>query len=160
MKTLSREIDNLGGLSRLWCIPPSMIIEILPERSTGYHFLQVYSLGSAWAIHAIPESLEYIETEKQADAGTIYEASITGRLAKDCPELHQSLKSLRPKPWVVVYQDQNGSFKLVGSPNEPLWFSTELRTSASYAGLNHVRFSFSGSLTIPARFLRQLPEGM
>ena len=160
MKTLNRATDNLGGISRLWCIPPSMVMEILPDGLTGYHTMEVYSLGSAYAIHAIPESIEYIETQKQADAGSYYEAELTGRLAKDSPELFLALKDLRNKPWVVVFQDQNGQYKVIGSFREHLWFSTDLRTGSQYAGLNHVRFAFSGSLTLPGRFLRELPEGM
>jgi hypothetical protein len=160
MKTLSRETNNLGGLSRLWCIPPGMILQINPDGITGLYSVVVYSLGSAWSIQAIPESLEYTEVEKSADAGSYFETELTGRLAKDTPDLYLALKDLRRKPWVVVYLDQNGLYKLIGNRDQHLWFSTELRTGAQYSGLNHIRFAFRGSLTTPGIFLKELPEGM
>lgn len=160
MKTLSKETNNLGGLSRFWCIPPSMILQLIPDGIDGYYSMEVYSLGSVWSIEAIPESLEYTEVEKTADAGSYFESELTGRIAKDTSDLYLALKDLRTKPWVVVYQDQNGLYKVIGNRDQHLWFSTELRTGAQYSGLNHIRFAFRGSLTSPGKFLRELPEGM
>lgn len=160
MKTVNKPSDNLGGIARVWCIPPAMVTDIRPVDLTGESILEVYSLGTTYSLYCIPESLEYTETEKQADAGSYFEAELTGRMAKDSPELWLSLRDLRGKPWVVVYQDQNSQYKVIGSPREPLWFTTELKTGAQFAALNHVRFAFTGALTLPGRFLQELPQGM
>lgn len=142
--------DNLGGIAKLWAIPPTYIISIL---SIGNNMSQVQfsSTNNVYEIYFTFETSPFSESKQQTKAGIIYKPQITGIIPKNTPEIQQHIEYLERRKWMVIYEDQNGYFKLLGAKNALMTFDGNLNIPEEIKGLNKTMFTFKGE--VPSRGL-------
>lgn len=146
--------DNNGGLVKFYFTAAEHVVRI-PEPVAGKITTDIeMAPGTTWyAFYATRGSLQYREPGQADRAGTRYRMELKGYIAKDTPELSAALADLAPpRKFVLLYRDQNGFLKLVGSPEYYLTFERELDTGTDPSNRNGFAFSFKGDNIAPAAF--------
>jgi hypothetical protein len=117
MKTLSKPSDNLGGMLRLWAVPPSSVVSL----SEGT--LSLSSLDDITRIYMTPESTSAECVLKRSAAGLFYETIVSGFTPRIREEAGELFGEMAGHDFVVVLQDGNGQYLVAGTREEPLHFS-------------------------------------
>lgn len=66
----------------------------------------------------LPESLEYDGPSNTNSQGTIYNHRLTGFVADTSPETTLMLQAMNSRRYVVIFQDRNERFRVLGNSNE------------------------------------------
>jgi hypothetical protein len=143
MKTLSKPSDNLGGMLRLWAVPPSSVVYL----SGG--ILQLAGLDDITQIYMTPESMSADCLQKRSSAGLYYETAVKGFTPRIREEASRSLGEMAGHCFVVVLLDGNGQYQVAGTPQEPLRFSFSARTGQAVSDRNGYELTFERSCTTP-----------
>jgi hypothetical protein len=143
MKTLSKPSDNLGGMLRLWAVPPSSVVSLLGGT------LQMTGLDDITQIYMTPESMSADCLQKRSSAGLYYETVVKGFTPRIREETGQLLDEMAGHLYVVVLLDGNGQYQVAGTPQEPLRFSFTARTGQAVSDLNGYELTFERSCTTP-----------
>jgi hypothetical protein len=151
MKTLSKfSGENMGGIATLWAIPPADIHSITKQAGNIYTVL-FNTTDNIYAIYFTAETAKFREPKTEKSAGILYEPSFSAIIPKDTPTLQNEIDFIERHKWLIIYQDQNDYFKLIGTIREPLAFSADVDIPEDIKGLNKTMFVFSGK--IPKRSL-------
>ncbi len=146
MKHLNKPSDNLGGLLLIWAVPPTDIIVSL----NSVDFLSTQNI---FEIYCTLGSMSFTEKEVQEKYGTAYKNELNAFIPKDSLEVLKIINEMSGRKWVVVMMDQNGYFKVAGTPEIPLRVSFDLDTGADTADRNGHSISFYGTQTSKAKFI-------
>lgn len=144
MNTLSKPSENLGGISQLFAIPVADFSILSNPIYSGYRYLTLSTWDNAWQILAQYQSISHTENVKDSSAGIHFAHSVKAKLLNDRVEVAQMLASLKNKKWIIVYQAQNGEFKMVGTNKTPLRFSYQKSTGSKIADGNTIDIEFGG----------------
>jgi len=133
MKSINKSSENMGGVIRLWAIPPS-------DYSLVGTTLSFISDANLIAIYTQEDSVSFNETPIEGHA---FKTEITGTVPCDSSETLKLITEMeRRHKYNVIFQDGNGNFKLAGNRNVPLRFSAQQTTGAGSSSLNHYAISF------------------
>ena len=146
MKQLSKPIDNLGGLLKMWAVPKS-------DFSINGKTVSFSSQDDIYLIYCSPDSLSFNEPSKRTEAGTHYDCSVSGFIPGDTEEVTMALTNLEYKPYVIIFQDGNGFFKLCGTASYPVRLSASLRTGKQTSDRAGYEIQFSGKTIERAVFI-------
>jgi hypothetical protein len=142
MKTITKPslLDNLGGLLKVWAVPPSVVT------LTG-KTLAVSSSTDVIQLYCTEDSASFKCEIKQKNGNAYYDVSISGATFCKTAADEVILEELEQKRWVIVFEDGNGVFKLAGTPTERFRFFTQEETGKATSDRNQVSFEFSGETT-------------
>ena len=144
MKYINKFQENIGGIAKIWAVSPDDITSITLNKETNISTLALETTSNIYQIHCVDESIQYREQEKQSDSGNYFECELTGIVLKDTPEVNLALDALTERKWLVIYQDQNENYKLIGIVINPLRFKSKLATGKNISDRNHHEISFLG----------------
>lgn len=140
MKQLKRVGDNLGGVLRMWAIPPS-VISVLGKTVTISDNTNVYELVCSETSKKLDQQPE------KTSAGTAYNNVVAGFLSKQGDDLIQALNYMDNRKWVVLVIDGNELPLLVGTATTPLHFEGTLVTGSDTPDRAGLEFRFYGKTT-------------
>ena len=153
--------DNIGGLEKFQFIPVNDIISI--PRATNHVITEAITIdalsGAQWFDAYVTEgSLGYKETEKKNQHGNSYDRILVGLVPKDTETLADLFDEMEGFRYVIIYTDNNGKKKVVGSIESPLQFKADMDTKVDANGRNGHPITFFGSSSHKAYFYN-LPVG-
>lgn len=143
MKQLKKTGDNMGGVLRIWAIPPGVV-------SVSGKTVNISSDADVYELVCSEGTKGLSQKKEKTNAGTIYNIEVQGFLPKIEKELMDELPYLNNHKWVVLIIDGNGLPLLVGSSTYPLHFESEMDTGADTPQRAGVRFRFYRQTTEPA----------
>jgi hypothetical protein len=147
MKHLNKPTDNLGGLLKIWAVPPTDI-------NISSNSISFSSTQNIIEIYCTPGSLSFTEKESQEKYGTAYKNELNAFIPKDRQETLAIINQMSGRKWVVILLDQNEQFKVAGTPEIPLRVSFDLDTGADTADRNGHSISFYGTQSSKAKFIQ------
>jgi len=110
---LLKRSDNLGGVLRLWAVPPEDVVSL----SAGV--LSLSKTDNVIALYVTPESAESNCLLKKADGGFYYETTVSGFSPRIRQEADLLLGSMTGHDYVVVFLDGNLQYQAAGSKEQP-----------------------------------------
>ncbi len=153
MNSINKQTKNLGGISKFFLVPVDQYVSLSDPDANQIRTLTITSMDTAWEISAIYQSIQYSEKLQLSKSGYYYDKSFTARIAKDSAQTYADLRSLVNRTWILIYQDQNGQWKLVSNPAYPLRFEFSTTTGSNVADLNHFEIKLKGKGADPSAFI-------
>ena len=150
MKTISFNPDNIGGVALIFAIPVSAFIRVKKDYVSGLSYVSVSSKDDIIQIPVINDSsFSFIESQSLESGGDMYAVKISGVIPRI--DISDDIRrELERGEWMVMHADANGSFRISGSEDVPLIFSSSRSTGGSPSSLNGNSFSFSGNEPDPS----------
>jgi hypothetical protein len=146
MKTISKPVDNMGGLTKLWAIPYNVY-------SLSGKTISIADSSNVYEIYCTPESMDFSEQKERSDAGNHYKTEVSGFIPGDSEATLAAIEYIEPRRWVIVFKDGNGRYKAAGSQFEPLRTNPDLSLGKDTVGRAGYSFSFSEKTTSRAQFV-------
>ena len=146
MKHLNKPSDNLGGLLKIWAVPPNDI-------TVSFNTANFRSTANIIEMYCSPGSISFTEKATQEKYGLGYKNEINAFIPKDSEEVQSIINDMIGRRWVVILLDQNEKFKVAGTPGIPLRVSFDLDTGADTPDRNGHSISFYGTQTSKAKFI-------
>jgi len=112
MKSMSKPSDNLGGLNKIWAVPPS---DIIVSRFSA----EIISSENIIELYCTPETMQFTEDNETVHGSVSYDTEITAVIPKDCQENASLIDHLSGKKWIVIFQNENEQFKVSGTNDIP-----------------------------------------
>jgi hypothetical protein len=147
MKQLNKPSDNLGGLLKIWAVPPT---DITIENNSVLFATQ----DNIVQMYCSPGSMSFTEKETSGKPGTSYKTELNAFIPKDSEEARIIITSMTGRKWVVIYLDQNEKFKCAGTAGIPLRVAFDLNTGSDTAERNGHTVSFFGKQVTKAIFIQ------
>jgi hypothetical protein len=141
MKSISKPsgLNNLGGLLKVWAIPPTDI-------SISGKTLSITSTTNAVQLYCIEETGAYSCEKKTKDGNVYYEVNLAGATISTTTADEDLLEDMEQRKWVVVIEDGNNRYKVLGTPTERLSFFTDEQSGEQTSDRSQVAFKFAGNL--------------
>jgi hypothetical protein len=146
MKQLNKPSDNLGGVLKIWAVPPSDI-------TIGSNTVSFTTTENIVEMYCSPGSMSMTEKESLEKAGTAYQTELKAFVPKDTDAARQIIAGMTGRHWIVIYQDQNEQFKVSGTVQVPLRVSFDLDTGADTPDRNGHSVSFYGKQVEKGKFV-------
>lgn len=146
MKQFNRPSDNMGGLLKIWAVPPS-------EITIGINSVIFSTTENIVEMYCSPDSMSFSEKQTQSKAGIFYKTELNAFVPKDSEEAQGIINDMSRRKWVVIYLDQNESFKVAGTSSNPLRVSFDLGTGKNTSDRNGHSISFYGDQINKAKFI-------
>ena len=146
MKQLNKPSDNMGGLLKIWAVPPSVI-------SIVSNTVSFSTTDAIVEMYCSPGSMSFSEKQAEGKAGTSYKTELNAFVPKDTPETQVIIDDMSRRKWVAVYMDQNEQWKVVGTVGNPLRVSFDLGTGGDTGDRNGHSVSFYGVQVDKAKFI-------
>jgi len=143
MKTIKKQPENMGGVVRLWAIPPTAI-------SLNGNIPTIASTENVVCLEISQDSTGAEILPQTGFAGTTYLHQINGFIAGFNEETEHIVNELiRRSRHVVIYLDSEGVPVLLGRPNIPVRFHAIFGTGPTTASARGYKISFSGKVHYP-----------
>lgn len=142
MKTFSKVFDNLGGVLKVWAIPPSVV-------SVSGNTLSLSSTINIVEMYATAETLNAKVITKNTPGGLTHEIEITGSIPRPSANESENINYLMQRRWMVLIEDGNNDFIFYGVPQtQRLKFECEEDTGQSTSDRSILNFRFFGTTTL------------
>ncbi len=92
---------------------------------SGKNFLQ---------INTVPESSDYTELQKNAEAGDYFELKLTGIITAYGPAAQLALETYRYHEWVVIFIDQDKNLRIAGNKEQGMRFGADFKEIGKNGG--------------------------
>lgn len=146
MKTINKPGDNLGGLLKIWAVPASVF-------SVSGTTVSFSATADIYEIYCTPESMEFDEPSERTVAGTHYNTQVSGFIPRDSSDVLEAMNDMERKPYVLIFKDGNGNFKLAGTASEPLYIDSSLNSGRQVSDRAGYSISFVGKTISRAVFI-------
>lgn len=146
MKQLNKPSDNLGGLLKIWAVPPNDI-------TVSFNTANFRTTANIIEMYCSPGSISFTEKATLEKFGLGYKNEINAFIPKDSPETQAIINDMSSRKWIVIILDQNEYYKLAGTPEIPLRVSFDLDTGSDTPDRNGHSVSFYGTQTSKAKFI-------
>jgi hypothetical protein len=139
------ENDNLGSVVELKFLPIEAV-ETMPIAVNGaVHAPVVLKQNFAWInCYCSPNTISFKEDAADSEHGTYYKKKLSGKTPKDRSEVIDSFSKMDNGKFILLYKDANGTLKLIGSPDEPIYFKNSFSTKEDVAQRNEYDINFEG----------------
>lgn len=128
----------MGGVIRLFAVPPDDI-------SLSGKTVTILSDTNIIDINVKEDSASFSEDLSKSFAGDSYKVDISAIVPCDTADLLALISEMeRKSKYQVIYLDGNGNYKLAGTKDIPLRFSSKASTGTGAAGLNNYDITFAG----------------
>ncbi|MDH6355457.1 hypothetical protein M2132_001800 [Dysgonomonas sp. PH5-45] len=146
--------SNLGGLNKVYAIPPSSLIEIIHNYSKKQISLRLTGTSDIIEIYCILDTMQFTEEKTQPAAGPTYNPVITGITPKSNEINQEQLIRLESSYWLLLFEDNNGNTRLAGNEDLFLVFNRTESTGQTIQSRNQIQFTFSGFQSHPCYFIQ------
>ena len=144
MKTLKFDFSNMGGICRMYAIPPSCIRRVRKDYMTGLYYVDFRNYDNIIFIPIYADDTFYFNEDQSFDnPGDGYSINIGGVIPKLMFENTSDISILERGQWYVLFADNNGRVKLAGDDEVRLKFLTHKTTGTRAADRNQIAFTFS-----------------
>lgn len=147
MKTITKQPENMGGVLRIWAVPPTdysiagTVLTITNDLETVELLLKEDSAG-------------FTEDMTLSEKGKVYKTELSGIVPCINSDTDVTIAGMERRcKYVAIFEDGNGVFRLAGTRAVPLRFAAKAATQAQAAGLAAYSVSFSGLQTKRAVFI-------
>lgn len=113
------------------------------------------TLGSGqWnTFYATPGSINVDVSEKESDAGTVWETKIKLRYPKDQAAATHTFLQMKNEPQIIKVTDNNLQKTLFGNKNTPMRMRFRILRPGEVSGYNGYEVEFYGTLLYPPYYL-------
>ena len=133
----------MGGVVRLWAIPPSAIF-------LNGNIATINSNENVVCMEITQDSTGAEFSPQTGFAGTTYLHEITGFIPGFNEETEQIVNELlRLSRYLVIYMDSDGAAVLLGRPKIPIRFNATFGTGQTTASARGYKITFSGKVHYP-----------
>lgn len=146
MKQLNKPSDNMGGLLKIWAVPPSDI-------TIGINSVSFSTEDNIVEMYCSPGSMSFTEKESSGKPGTSYKTELNAFIPKDSEEALVIITGMTGRKWVAIYLDQNEQYKCAGTAGVPLRVAFDLNTGSDTPERNGHTVSFYGTQVSKAIFI-------
>jgi len=146
MKTFNKALENMGGLLRIWAVPPSDI-------TISGNTVNFSKTTDIVAMYCSPDSMGFTEKQGNGSGDTYFDTELTGFTPNDSEETSELISDMCRRHWVIVYIDQNENYKVAGTVNNPLRVAFDLDTGKDTANRNGHAVKFYGKQLAKAIFI-------
>lgn len=139
--------DNTGSILEILFIPASHISTI-PD-AVGSEILEAVTLvsGKQWfkACLGAASKKGFMDEAAESDNGTYYKKKIMGFVSTDDDTNNDNFSEMENERFVCITKDREGRTRLVGSKEQPLFFSSTYNTQNEITGLKGHVISWYGT---------------
>jgi hypothetical protein len=137
--------DNLGGNFGFRFLFVESI-QAIPETIGGtIHAEVTLQAGTRWMdCRCTEESMNYKEDPQESDHGSYFYKEFSAFIPKERPETVDFLNANKNRRFILDITDNNGSRRLVGTREEPMYFRSSHDTKDKVSGINGNRIVFYG----------------
>lgn len=140
--------DNLGGVIGFKFIPVTDVQSIENPIDHVITTAVVLKTNKRWfSAYATQGTIGYSETSEQTAHGEVFKQQLVAIIPKDDKDKAVLFNKMRNQKFIVDYTDSNGLRKLIGSLEEPLFFSSSANTKTEMSGRNEHSITFYGTGT-------------
>ena len=151
MKKVGKELENMGGVVRLWAVD-KWNISMLGNAAMIIKQDDVYSMDIT------QDTSGAVISQKTNFAGTTFLHEITGFVSGYDKDSEVNINQMiRIKKFVVIYLDSNGTQVMLGTPDIPIRFSADFETGETNASKRGFKIKFSGNVHYPPLRLSENP---
>lgn len=154
MKTIKFDFwTNLGGISKIYAIPPSSFFRVRTNYTKGLKYLDLRNTGDIIDIYCTDETVSFTEEKSQPSAGSLYNPIISGVIPRSNSLNQQQLTRLESGVWLLLFIDNNDNLRLSGNEQNQLVFNRNEATGATLVTRNQITFTFEGFQSQPSCFI-------
>lgn len=146
MKTINKQKNNLGGLTKIYAVPNDVI-------SVSGTTVTISDSTNVYEIYCSPDTMEFSELKEKTDAGIHYNTRVDGFTPGSGAETQEAMEYMEYRKWVVLFKDGNGNYKMAGTTLQPLRMNVDFATGKDTIGRVGYSFSFSGNTTSRSVFV-------
>jgi hypothetical protein len=158
MGTTTAPLDNMGGIQKIYLIPVSIIESFADIYNQQIHDFTITE-GYAYSfLYVIKETIKFSQEKKSGADGDYYETKLEAFSPADRTELQSLIENIEANQYLVIYQDNNNYFKVIGSPDEPVNISADLDAGQIESGMNGYKITFERKLRFRSPFIEELPS--
>jgi len=153
MKKIGKELENMGGVVRLWAVD-KWNISLLGSAA------MITNEDDVYCMNITQDTSGAVLNQKTDFAGTTFLHEITGYVSgynKDSETYINQM--IRIKKFVVIYMDSNGTLVMLGTPDIPIRFSADFETGETNTSKRGYKLKFSGNVHFPPLRLSENPFG-
>jgi len=153
MKKVGKELENMGGVVRLWAVD-KWNISLLGSAA------MITNEDDVYCMNITQDTSGAVLNQKTDFAGTTFLHEITGYVSgynKDSETYINQM--IRIKKFVVIYMDSNGTLVMLGTPDIPIRFSADFETGETNTSKRGYKLKFSGNVHFPPLRLSENPFG-
>lgn len=139
------ENDNLGGVNSFEFILAEAVNQ-LPEVFEGaiHNEIELNDNYRWYKMYCTEFTMGLKEQQQDSDHGASFKKIFVGKIPKDRTEVTDILNLLKNRPLILCLTYNNGCKKIVGSPDEPMYFKGNLDTKTDITGRNEHDVVFEG----------------
>ena len=151
MKKVGKELENMGGIVRLWAVD-RWNISLLGSAA------MITTQDEVYCIDITQDTSGAAVNQKTDFAGTTFLHEITGYVSGYDKDSELNINQMiRIKKFVVIYMDSNGILVMLGTPDIPIRFSADFETGETNASKRGFKIKFSGNVHFPPLRLSENP---
>lgn len=146
---------NLGGIDQFWFIAVDQV-QSIPDEESNVIEQDIQLVGDAKfnVGYATQETLQFTENQNRDAQGNFYEQSLSGFYPKDQENIASLFEGMAAERFIVIFRDNNGYYKLLGSLANPCKFTATFESGDSANGRNGYSFEFTRTDVEKAPFYR------
>jgi hypothetical protein len=139
------EGENLGGVFRFRFLPVEEVNEI-PETLEGavHHEVDVLPGGRWRDGYCTAYTMSFKDEQVESEQGSYHQKEFSGLVPKERPELVDLFNSMRDRKFILDVFDNNGTRRLVGTVDEPMYCVVASDSKNAVAERNEHKVVFRG----------------
>ena len=142
MKRVNFDFDNIGGLSKVFAIPPDSFVRIRTDYVDNTKSLELRRRENIIEIPIYADdTFSYTEEQLDSDAGDGYSILIEGVIPKHSNINNKVVEDLERGVWLILTEDNNGVVRLSGDDNVKLKFISNKTTGKKATIRNGISFT-------------------
>ena len=145
--------SNMGGLARMFAIPPECVKKVRMDHTNGLNYLEVINREKIIDLYFTEGSSSFSETQSRESPGSAYKIEIAAFVPKDSPTNQKTMTQLEHGFWYVLAEDNNGFVRLAGNEDNQLSFSRKGGSGTGPTSGNKSEILFAGSQVTPCPFI-------
>lgn len=145
--------SNMGGLSRMFAIPPECVLRIRTDHTNDQNYLEVINREKIVDIYFTEETSSFSELQSRDTPGSAYKIEISAIVPKDSPTNKKVMTQLEHGFWYVLAEDNNGNIRLAGNEDNQLIFTRKGGSGTGPSSGNKTEILFSGNQRVPCIFI-------
>ncbi len=138
-------MNNMGGLRKLWYIDADDFVSLV-EGQNSIYTLTLENGAAITAIDFTPGTGKISENEETTDHGTVFNFEASCRVPKCGADNKDLLGGNKDKKLLILGEDENENFWLIGSPGSYFNINTSSSTGESQQDTNGRQLRISASL--------------
>lgn len=146
MEILKHTGDNVGGNYRLRIAYVEKVQEVPATVDGAIHHDVVMKAGGRWFdIYCSEGSIDFKDAQAESDHGGFFNKTVSGFIPKDRADVVEFVEALKNRPVIIDLIDNNEVRKLVGTLEEPMYFTASFESKDQTAGRAGTSITFTGA---------------